>query len=110
MGHTETDSMGNVKLKTVGKMLDEKINVEGMCTIVLRTHVQDGRFYFSTVNDGTDTVKTPIGMFEEPYIDNDLGLVDAAIREYYGLVAPQAPAAAKPAAPAKGAQRANSLV
>ena len=109
MGHTETDSMGNVKLKTVGKMLDEKINVEGMCTIVLRTHVQDGRFYFSTLNDGTDTVKTPIGMFAEPYIDNDLAFVDAAIRDYYGLVAAPIVPASKPVE-AKGARRENSLV
>ena len=66
-------------------MLDEKITVEGMFTIVLRTHVQDGKFYFSTLNDGTDTVKTPIGMFEAQFIENDLAVVDAAIRAYYGL-------------------------
>jgi hypothetical protein len=85
LGHTEVDTFGNTKFKTVGKMLDDKITVEGMFTIVLRTHVADGRFYFSTVNNGTDTVKTPMGMFLEPYIDNDLDIVDAAIRDYYGL-------------------------
>jgi len=85
LGHTEVDNFGNTKFKTIGKMLDEKITIEGMFTIVLRTHVQDGRFFFSTVNDGTDTVKTPIGMFQDTYIDNDLALVDAAIRDYYGL-------------------------
>jgi hypothetical protein len=85
LGHTEVDAFGNTKFKTIGKMLDEKITVEGMFTIVLRTRVADGHFYFSTVNDGTDTVKTPMGMFAEPYIDNDLAIVDAAIRDYYGL-------------------------
>ena len=84
-GHDEVDQFGNKKFKTIGKMLDEKITVEGMFTIVLRTHVQDGKFYFSTLNDGTDTVKTPIGMFEAQFIENDLAVVDAAIRAYYGL-------------------------
>lgn len=87
MGHTEVDAYGNVKLKTIGKMLDEKITIEGLFTIVLQTFVQRDprRFFFSTQNDGTDTVKTPIGMFAEDLIDNDLVIVDAAIRAYYGL-------------------------
>lgn len=85
LGHTEVDGFGNTKFKTIGKMLDEKITVEGMFTIVLRTSVQDGKYFFSTQNDGMDTVKTPIGMFAEQFIDNDLVIVDAAIRDYYGI-------------------------
>lgn len=85
LGHTEVDIFGNVKFKTIGKMLDDKITVEGMFSIVLRTRVADGHFYFSTINDGMDTVKAPMGMFEDPYIDNDLAIVDAAIRDYYNL-------------------------
>jgi hypothetical protein len=85
MGHVEVDAYGNVKFKTMGKMLDEKITVEGMFTIVLRTVVEDGHFYFSTINDGYDTVKTPIGMFADRLIDNDLVIVDQAIREYYEI-------------------------
>lgn len=87
MGHTELDNNGNTKFKTIGKMLDEKITIEGLFTIVLQTYVQrDPRqFFFSTQNDGTDTVKTPMGMFAESLIDNDLAKVDATIREYYGL-------------------------
>ena len=85
MGHTEVDQFGNVKFKTIGKMLDEKITIEGMFTIVLKTQVVEKKFYFSTVNDGYDTVKTPIGMFSSELIDNDLAAVDAAIRKYYGL-------------------------
>ena len=89
MGHTEIDTNGNTKFKTIGKMLDEKITIEGLFTIVLRTYVQrDPRqFFFSTQNDGTDTVKTPMGMFAASLIDNDLQIVDKAIRDYYGLVA-----------------------
>ena len=85
MGHVERDANGNEKFKTIGKMLDEKITVEGMFTIVLKTSVQDGRYLFSTRNSGNDTVKTPIGLFEEPYIDNDLKAVDVAIRDYYNI-------------------------
>ena len=85
LGHTDVDQFGNTKFKTIGKMLDEKVTVEGMFTIVLRTNVQDGRFSFSTVNDGSDTVKTPMGMFADKLIDNDLAVVDATIREYYQL-------------------------
>lgn len=85
LGHIERDANGNEKFKTIGKMLDEKITVEGMFTVVLKTYVRDGLYQFSTRNSGADTVKTPIGLFEEPYIDNDLKAVDAAIRDYYNI-------------------------
>lgn len=85
MGHSEMDNNGNEKFKTIGKMLDEKITLEGMFTIVLKTVVADGRYMFSTRNNGQDTVKTPMGLFDEPLIDNDLAAVDKAIREYYEL-------------------------
>lgn len=85
LGHIERDQNGNEKFKTIGKMLDEKITVEGMFTVVLKTSIQDGRYLFSTRNSGNDTVKSPIGLFDEPYIDNDLKAVDTAIREYYEI-------------------------
>ena len=85
MGHSEMDNNGNEKFKTIGKMLDEKITLEGMFTIVLKTVVADGRYMFSTRNNGQDTVKTPMGLFEEPLIENDLAAVDKAIRDYYEL-------------------------
>jgi hypothetical protein len=85
LGHVDTDPNGNEKFKTIGKMLDEKITLEGMFTIVLKTVVQDGKYFFSTQNNGQDTVKSPMGMFEAPLIENDLAAVDAAIREYYGI-------------------------
>lgn len=85
MGHVDTDANGNEKFKTIGKMLDEKITLEGMFTIVLKTVVQDGKYFFSTQNSGQDTVKSPMGMFGETLIDNDLAAVDRAIRDYYGI-------------------------
>lgn len=83
--HSETSDSGKEKAKTIGKLLDEKISLEGLFTIVLKTQVVDGRYMFSTQNNGQDTVKTPMGMFDEPLIDNDLALVDATIRDYYGI-------------------------
>lgn len=85
MAHTERDASGNEKMKTIGKMLDEKITIEGLFTIVMKTVVRDGRYMFSTQTNGQDTVKTPMGMFVQPLIDNDLRMVDMTIREYYGL-------------------------
>lgn len=85
MGHSDTDTNGNEKFKTIGKMLDEKVTLEGMFTIVLKTVVTDGKYQFSTRNSGQDTVKTPLGMFNDVLIDNDLSMVDRTIREYYGI-------------------------
>lgn len=83
--HTDTADDGRVRAKTIGKMLNEKITLEGLFTIVLRTAVSDGVYTFRTVNSGSDTVKTPMGMFQAAEIDNDLKAVDTAIREYYGI-------------------------
>lgn len=84
-GHSERDGDGGEKFKTIGKLLDEKVCVEGYFTIVLKTVVQDGRYLFSTRNDGMDTVKTPLGMFNDALIENDLAAVDKTIREYYNI-------------------------
>lgn len=82
--HTEISSDDKtVKAKTIGKMLDEKITLEGLFSIVLRTSVDDGHYTFHTRNNGSDTVKSPIGMFDKPEIDNDLAKVDEVIRAYY---------------------------
>ena len=87
LAHTQQDDSGHVKVKTIGKLLDEKITMEGLLTIVLRTAVINGQYVFSTQNNGMDTVKSPMGMFETDHIPNDLAAVDAAICEYYGLTA-----------------------
>ncbi|HGY1116682.1 TPA: ATP-binding protein [Providencia rettgeri] len=85
LAHTEETQMGKVKMKTIGRMLDEKITVEGMFTIVLKTLVKDGQYLFSTQNSGNDTVKSPMGMFESHEIENDLNAVDDAICDYYSI-------------------------
>ena len=85
LAHIERDANGNEKIKTIGKLLDEKITVEGMFTIVLKTNVTDGVYSFITQNSGHDTVKSPIGMFPSVVIDNDLKYVDEKIRNYYEI-------------------------
>ncbi|MCL1038368.1 ATP-binding protein [Shewanella submarina] len=82
MTHTQTDDQGSVRPKTVGKMIDSQIVLEGLFTIVLRAMVRDDRHYFSTKTTGSDCVKTPIGLFDQPEIDNCLAVVDAAICDY----------------------------
>lgn len=85
--HTElANDDKTVKAKTIGKLLDEKITLEGMFAIVLRTSVDDGVYTFHTRTDGADTVKSPIGMFDSATIDNDLAKVDHIIRDYYSMV------------------------
>jgi len=81
--HVEKNDMGEAKPKTIGKLLDDKVCVEGMFTIVLHAMKLDNKYVFATQTDGLDVTKSPIGMFTEEYIDNDLQLVDNAIREYY---------------------------
>jgi len=83
LSHTENDEHGRVKAKTIGKMLDQVITVEGMFTIVLRSQIINEQYVFSTQNNGNDTCKSPIGMFEESHIENDLAKIDAAIVDYY---------------------------
>ena len=85
LAHTTTDDFGNTRIKTLGKLLDDKIVVEGMFTTVLRTHVDAGKYFFLTHNSGHDTVKSPMGMFEADQIENDLAEVDRTICEYYGI-------------------------
>ena len=85
MAHVERDANGNEKMKTIGKLLDEKITIEGLFTIVLKTVVQDRHYQFATQTNGQDTVKTPMGMFDDLLIENDLKMVDSTIREYYGI-------------------------
>lgn len=85
LSHLQRDDEGREKIKTMGKMLDEKITIEGLFTTVLKTSVQDGQYCFLTQNSGKDTVKSPIGMFPTYAIDNDLKYVDTKIRNYYEM-------------------------
>lgn len=90
LAHTQTDDFGNVRMKTVGRMVDEKIVPEGYFTIVLRTELVNGQYMFSTQTNGQDCVKSPIGMFADKHIDNDLDVVDQVICDFYDLKPAQA--------------------
>ena len=83
--HEDTDDYGNVKPKTIGKLLDEKICLEGMFTIVLRCVLENGKHVFVTQADGGAVSKSPMGMFEDLQIDNNLAEVDKVIRAYYEI-------------------------
>jgi len=85
MQHIETDDNGKVKAKTLGKMLDQQLTVEGLFSIVLLAKADEKRHYFITQSDGTNPCKSPMEMFDDIEIDNDLKMVDDTIREYYGL-------------------------
>ena len=82
--HEDTTDYGETKLRTIGKLLSEKVCIEGMSTVVLRCVVRDGKHLFLTQSDGSDISKSPEGMFDKE-IENDLKAVDTVIREYWGL-------------------------
>lgn len=84
--HTETDENGKVKAKTVGKMLDNQLTVEGLFSVVLMAQSDGTSYRFITQSDGATTAKSPMGMFDRE-IDNDLKLVDQTIRDYWQLEA-----------------------
>ncbi|WP_124076707.1 AAA family ATPase [Burkholderia gladioli] len=88
LSHTATDDFGKTKIKTIGKLLDEKIVMEGLVTIVLRTDVSDGEYTFTTRNNGRDTVKSPMGLFDADRVPNDLAEIDSAIAAFYDIHAP----------------------
>lgn len=84
--HEEGNDFGQIKPKTIGKLLDEKVSLEGMCTIVLQAKVtDDGKHIFITQNDGHNVAKSPEHLFDDAVIPNDLKAVDTAIRSYYEL-------------------------
>lgn len=85
MMHPDTDEAGRLKPKSIGKMLDNQLTIEGMFPIVLLSERDEQGFCFITQSDGTTPVKAPMGMFDQARIDNDLKAVDSTIREYWGM-------------------------
>lgn len=83
--HEDTDENGYVKPKTIGKLLDDKVNIQGMFTICIRSMFENGNYIFRLKTNGQDCVKTPYGMFEEDQMENDLKAFDKVVREYYEL-------------------------
>jgi|WetSurMetagenome_2_1015567.scaffolds.fasta_scaffold312142_2 hypothetical protein len=85
MMHEDKSDFGDIKPQTIGKLLNEKVNIEGMFTIVLRCIGNTEKHVFMTQSEGFDVAKSPMGMFETLEIPNDLLTVDTTIRAYYGL-------------------------
>lgn len=83
LAHSDTDVQGKSKCKTIGKLLDEKITLEGMFSCVLHTAVVDNEYKFLTRHDGIHLAKSPMGMFSEALIDNDLVYVIQQMQSYY---------------------------
>ena len=81
--HPDTDEAGREKPKTIGKMLDEKLCVEGLFDVILECEVVEGRHVFYTNERGL--AKTPLGMFEEQAVKNDLYEVERRLREFWGM-------------------------
>lgn len=83
--HEDVNEDGTNKLRTIGKLLDQKVCIEGMATVVLHAIVKGDQHVFETQSNGTGIAKSPEGMFEATEIPNDLKAVDTAIRDYWGL-------------------------
>ena len=81
--HEETDQNGKVDILTVGKLLNEKIKIRGLVTMTLQAAIVGDKYGFHT-NNG-NPAKSPMGLFEDEFIDNDLRMVDARVREAYGF-------------------------
>ena len=90
MNHAEeidVNGVKHIKAKTVGKMIDNSLTLEGLFSTVLFTHIKkldDGsiEYGFLTNSDGENTCKSPMGMFEESFIPNDLAYVIDSINKY----------------------------
>lgn len=83
--HEDKNDFGDIKPKTIGRLIDEKVCFEGLFSIVLRSKKVDKNYFFYTQSTDNDVAKSPMGMFNDLYIDNDLKMVDDTIREFYGL-------------------------
>ena len=83
--HEDTDENGNIKPKTIGKLLDDKCNIQGMFTICIRSMYENGNYIFRLKTNGQDCVKTPFDMFNVETMKNDLKAFNDVVREYYYL-------------------------
>ena len=83
--HSEETANGKIKIKTVGKMLDEQLTLEGLFGIVLLARAVNGKHTFLTQSDGSNPCKSPEEMFDKNEIENDLKIVNEKIREYYEI-------------------------
>ncbi len=85
LAHSENNDSGELRLKTTGKMVSDKLVPEGLTNQVIETAVIDGEFVFKVKTDGTG-IKTPMGMFDTPTIPNDLKVLDEVMKAFYAPV------------------------
>ena len=83
--HEDSNDDGTIKPKTIGKLLDDRVNFQGMFTVCIRSMYENGNYVFKLKTNGQDCVKTPFGMFESESMENDLKAFDKVVREYYEL-------------------------
>lgn len=83
--HEDSDDYGQTRIKTIGKLLDSKIHLEGIVTICIRCMSKDGEHFFKVTTNGDDVSKAPEDLFEKPEFENNLKYVDEQIRDFYGL-------------------------
>ncbi len=83
MAHSEVDATGFARLKTVGKLLSEKMDFEGEFEMCFHTRVENGEYFFQTQHDGEHMARTPMEMFDEFLIPNDLSMIIDAVENYF---------------------------
>lgn len=83
--HTELAEDGKYKIKASGKMIENYIKPESKASIVLHTMIRDGRYFFITNNDGIHMSKSPMKMFDDLLIENDLQYVIEKMNDYYNV-------------------------
>jgi hypothetical protein len=83
LAHSELDAAGFSRIKTVGKLLSEKMDFEGEFEMTLHARVEDGEYLFQTQQDCEYMARTPMEMFDELLIPNDLLIVINAVKSYF---------------------------
>jgi hypothetical protein len=81
--HSEPNELGKMKIKTIGKMIDNNVTIEGMYSTVLQTELRDGQYTFITQGDARHIAKSPMGMFDSRNIPNDLAIVKQRMSAYF---------------------------
>jgi hypothetical protein len=82
LSHSEPNEHGKMKLKTIGKLLDDKVVLEGRFTMVLQTEISEAGYRFLTRGDSRHIAKSPMDMFDDLYIPNDLAFVVKKMNDY----------------------------
>lgn len=83
LSHSEPGENGKMKLKTIGRMIDSTVTIEGRFTTILQTEIKDNGYYFITQGDARHIAKSPMGLFEERLIPNDLQFVKDKMHAYF---------------------------